>query len=136
MRPRFHAAGAKEPKWWEYALRFVFGGVVSAAIGLVSHAWGPVVAGLFLGFPSIFPASITLVKQHDGRAKAVDDARGARLGSLGLVAFGVVVCAAAQEWPPAVTLAAATVAWTMVDLGAWAIVYGTRPEGGPYTSTS
>jgi len=128
MRPALDLAGPKKTRWWEHAVRFLFGGAVTAAAGVVAHRWGPVVGGLFLGFPSIFPAGITLVKQHDGRAKAVDDARGARLGSLGLVAFGVVVWAAARSWAPVPTLAAATLAWVLVDLGAWALVYGSRRE--------
>jgi hypothetical protein len=35
---------------------------------------------------------ITLVRQHEGRKKAIDDARGARLGTAGLAAFAAVVC--------------------------------------------
>jgi len=128
MRPRFELAGLKRSKWWEHALRFVFGGVITAAAGIAAHAWGPVVGGLFLGFPSIFPASITLVNEYDGRKKAIDDARGARLGSLGLIAFAGVVWATARAWPPAAVLAAASVAWLVVDLGAWALVYGPRRE--------
>ncbi len=128
MKPRFDPSGIKHTKWWEHALRFLFGGVVSTSVALVSHALGPVVGGLLLAFPSIFPASITLVKELDGRAKAVDDARGARLGSLGMMAFAVVIWVAAPVWKPALVLAAATAAWLAVDLGAWALVYGPRRE--------
>ena len=52
-------------KWYEYALRFAFGGSITVAAGLVAKKWGPGVGGLFLAFPAIFPASATLVKKHE-----------------------------------------------------------------------
>jgi hypothetical protein len=126
MKPTVDLRGATKTHWWEHALRYVFGGIVTAGVGLITHQWGPIVGGLFLGFPSIFPASITLVKEHDGRAKAIDDARGARLGSLGLMAFGFAVWSTSRSWPPSVVLGVATAVWLVVDLAAWALVYGMR----------
>jgi hypothetical protein len=126
VRPRVDAGALKEARAWEHALRFVFGGIVTVVVGLVARRWGPVIAGLFLAFPSIFPASITLVRRHDGRAKAVDDAKGACVGGAGMLAFSCVVRAAASAWRPAMVLAMATLAWAAVDLGAWAMVYGWR----------
>jgi hypothetical protein len=119
MTPEVDIAGLKKSKPWEYGLRFVFGGVITSCAGLVAHAWGPIAGGLFLAFPAILPASLTLVKQHDGRAKAVDDARGGRLGSVGLAAFGAIVAVTATRWPAALTLAAATVAWLFVNIALW-----------------
>src|ERR1700736_6579054 len=52
-------------KWYEYALRFAFGGSITVAAGLVAKKWGPGVGGLFLVFPAIFPASATLVEKHE-----------------------------------------------------------------------
>jgi hypothetical protein len=77
-----------------------------------------------LAFPAILPASLTLIKQHDGRAKAVDDARGARLGSLALAIFGVTVGYSATSWPPVAALGLATLAWIVVAVALWAIAYG------------
>ena len=56
---------------WEYALRFAAGGAITAITGLIAQRWGPAVGGLFLAFPAILPASLTLVKQHDGRRRAL-----------------------------------------------------------------
>jgi hypothetical protein len=130
VKPTVNLRGATKTHGREHALRFVFGGIVTAGVGLIAHHWGPIVGGLFLGFPSIFPASITLVKEHDGRAKAIDDARGARLGSLGLMAFGFVVWSTARSWAPSVVLGVATAAWLAVDLAAWTLVYGMRHRHG------
>ncbi|HEX3344264.1 MAG TPA: DUF3147 family protein [Polyangiaceae bacterium] len=124
MRPALHLAGLEKSRPWEYAVRFLFGGLVTACAGLVTHRWGPVVGGLLLGFPAILPASLTLVKRHDGRAKAVDDARGGALGSVGLVAFGAVVWLTAEQWPSALSLLVASLAWTLVAAGLWALRFG------------
>src|SRR5579862_2770359 len=82
----------------EYALRFFFGGAVTVATGLIAKRYGPVLGGLFLAFPAIFPASATLVEKHEtekkfhagiidnsrGRKAAALDARGASYGTVGL----------------------------------------------------
>lgn len=124
MRPELAASQLKETKAWEYGVRFLFGGAITLATGLVARWWGPAIAGLFLAFPAILPASLTLVKQHEGRAEAVDDARGARLGALALIAFAIVVAALAGALHPAAVLALATAAWLAVALGAWFLRFG------------
>jgi uncharacterized membrane protein (GlpM family) len=124
LKPRFDAGGVKKAKPWEYAVRFVFGGAVAALAGFVAKTWGPVVGGLFLAFPAILPASLTLVKQHDGRKQALDDARGGRLGSVGLIGFAVTVWTAAEAWPPWAVLVVATVVWLVVNGVLWAVFYG------------
>jgi hypothetical protein len=85
-------------KWYEYALRFAFGGAITVAAGLIANKWGPGVGGLFLAFPAIFPASATLIEKHEkknsnsldgtvrGREAAGLDAAGAAIGSIGLIA--------------------------------------------------
>ena len=123
MTPSFAPAQLAKCKPWEYLVRFAFGGVVTVGTGLIAKVWGPMVAGLFLAFPAILPASLTLVKQHDGRAKAVDDARGGRLGSLGLIGFAVVVALAATELHPLLVLVLASIAWLTIDVSAWFVRY-------------
>ena len=87
-------------KWFEYALRFAFGGSITVAAGLVAKKWGPGVGGLFLAFPAIFPASATLVEKHEKQEKqqhGLDgtnrgrEAAGAEIGSIGLIGFAVAV---------------------------------------------
>ena len=124
MTPRLDLGGLKKTRPWEYLVRFAFGGVITVVAGLVTRRWGPVIGGLFLAFPAILPASLTLVSQHDGRRRAIDDARGGRLGSVGLVGFAAVVATAARAWPPVVVLVVATLVWLVVDAALWAIRYG------------
>ena len=126
MKPTFEPAALKKSHPWELAVRFAFGGVVTVLAGLVTRAWGPVVGGLLLAFPAILPASLTLVKQHDGKAQAVDDARGGRLGSVGLIGFAATVWLAPAIWRPAVVLIVATVVWALINGTLWAVRYGRR----------
>jgi hypothetical protein len=62
MTPEVSVDGLKKTKPWEYLVRFAMGGAITVATGIVAHVWGPLVAGLFLAFPAILPASLTLVK--------------------------------------------------------------------------
>jgi hypothetical protein len=102
-----------------YIVRFVFGGLVTAAVGIVGTAFGPVVAGLFLAFPAILPASATLLEHHEGTASAGADAIGAAAGCVGLFAFGAVVWGLATSAPAALVLLLAAIAWLAVSLSTW-----------------
>ena len=124
MMPAIEPRGLKNTAPWEYGVRFVFGGIVAAGTGLAAHHFGPGIGGLFLAFPAIPPANLTFVKQHEGRAEAVDDARGACLGSLGMAAFALVTWGAAGTWPGGLVLGIATLAWLAVAIATWAIRYG------------
>ena len=127
MKPKLELAALKKSRPWEMAVRFAFGGAITVLAWLVSKHWGPIVGGLLLAFPAILPASLTMVKQHDGRAQAVDDARGGRLGSVGLIAFAATAWLASATWRPAVVLIGATLVWAVVAGTCWAIQYGKRP---------
>ena len=105
--------------WQEYALRFAFGGIVTAAVGIVGVAFGPIVAGLFLAFPAILPASATLIERHDGKRNAGGAALGAAAGAVGLLAFGEVVWWLASRLPAAIVLGLAGSAWLLVSLVVW-----------------
>jgi hypothetical protein len=119
-------------RWYEYAIRFVLGGAVTVVAGLIAATWGPVVGGLFLAFPAIFPASATLIEKHErekktklglqgarrGREAAALEAAGATLGSLGLAAFATVFWLVAPA-APGLALVAATVTWTVVSVVLW-----------------
>lgn len=76
---------------------------------------------MFLAFPAILLASLTLVAKQEGVRQARNDARGARLGTLGLLAFAVVAAVTVTRWPLWAALTAATVAWAVVALGAYLV---------------
>jgi hypothetical protein len=105
MRVKLKFDSLKETKPAEYASRFVFGGVVTVLAGFVADHYGPVLGGLFLAFPGIFPAGVSLVEKHktlrekaegklgiwSARGQASVEATGASIGTLGLMGFAVVL---------------------------------------------
>jgi hypothetical protein len=80
----------------ELAVRFGFGALVALVAALLASLAGPKVGGLFLAFPAILPASLTLIEKKEGLAKAWSDASGGALGAVGIMAFALV----AGDLPP------------------------------------
>ena len=133
MLVKINIAVLNQTKWYEYALRFFFGGVVTVLVGLIAQRFGPVVGGLFLAFPAIFPASATLIEKHEtrkkqragiidhqrGRKEAALDACGAAMGCIGLGVFGVLVWRLATVWNPWLCLLAALGAWFVTSALIW-----------------
>jgi hypothetical protein len=112
----------RETRPKEIALRFLVGGAVTAAIGWIGHHFGPVVGGVFLAFPSILPAGLTLEEEHEGSRRAAEEARGAVAGALGLVPFALVVRFCPPAWSPALVLPLAAAAWFLSAIAIWRVV--------------
>lgn len=133
MRIRVDSSSVAQTTWREYAARFILGGVITAATGLVAEKFGAGVGGLFLAFPAIFPASATLIEKHAkkkkqaagmdgtnrGRSEAGLDAAGAAMGAIGLFVFGLIVWQFAPEHKPWLVLIAATFAWFAASVLIW-----------------
>jgi uncharacterized membrane protein (GlpM family) len=115
-------------RWYEYPIRFVFGGAVTMAAGLLGRRFGPLVGGLFLAFPAILPATLTLVKDHDGREQAADSAAGAACGALGLLGFAACVWLTASRLKIALVLALAAGVWLALSAAIWLALLGRRPR--------
>jgi hypothetical protein len=105
----------------ETAMRFAFGFGVSVVAAVIGKLAGPHVGGLFLAFPAILPAALTLLQKRDGRDPADADAWGAVAGALGMVGFAVVA-ALLLAGHPALGLLLGVVAWMVVSLSAWALL--------------
>jgi hypothetical protein len=120
-------------KWHEYAMRFLFGGAITVIAGIIAKKYGPVVGGLFLACPAIFPASATLIEKHErerkerlglhGEIRGIEaagvDANGSALGSIGLLVFGALVWKLLPEHSVAVVLATSILAWLLVSVMVW-----------------
>jgi uncharacterized membrane protein (GlpM family) len=117
----FNVGRVREARAREWLIRFGFGAGVSLLAGVVSTDAGPKIGGIFLAFPAILLASLTLVAKEEGRSQARDDARGAAFGAVGLLAFAVVVTVLASRTPMWVTLVAASLAWLVVSLAGYLI---------------
>src|ERR1017187_3335955 len=69
MRIGLDVSSMQHFRWRDYAVRFVFGGIVTALAGLIARRYGPGVAGLFLAFPAIFPAGAILIEKQEREKK-------------------------------------------------------------------
>jgi uncharacterized protein DUF3147 len=132
MLVRIKLAALEQTKWWEYAIRFVFGGLSTVLAGLVAAYFGPETGGLFLAFPAIFCASATLVDRHERKRKerlglagrrrglqaAALDAAGAALASFGLAGFGALIWWIGPR-SPVLSLASASAVWAGIALTMW-----------------
>ena len=113
----------------EYGIRFLFGGGVTLITGLITHAYGPVVGGLFLAFPAIMPASVTLLHHHEGHEKAGIDALGACIGSLGLLFFGLAIWVLVPLVAGWLAIAIAAAAWLVAATTIWAVLRLAKQRG-------
>jgi hypothetical protein len=135
MIVRLQLSALRQTRWYELVLRLLFGGIATVLTGLIAKSSGPAVAGLFLAFPAIFPSTATLVEKHtkerrrkaglDGALRAADavsiEARGATIGSVGLVAFAAVILLALPRVSAILGFVMGGVVWLAVSLTVWQI---------------
>ena len=133
MRVRFDMAALKEGTWRQYAVRFLFGGCITAVAGLVAMKFGPVIGGVLLAFPAIFPAGATLIEKHEiekkqkeglkgdvrGRQAASIDAAGAAIGTVGLLVFALLMWRLLPRCGVFMSIFAATAAWLVISVLLW-----------------
>ena len=133
MIPSLDFSSLRDARWHQFVVRFVLGGAVTLCTGLIAQRWGPVVGGLFLSFPAIFPATVTLIERHEtqkkskagincrkrGRKAAALDAAGAVLGGWGMIVFGCAAWLALPRYPTVLALSLAGVLWLIVSASLW-----------------
>src|SRR5258708_38605837 len=120
-------------KWYEYFVRFLFGGAITVMAGLLAKHFGPAFGGLFLAFPAIFPASATLVEKHEKEKKqragifhtyrglqaAAGDASGAATGTVGLTVFGFTIWKRVRRGGPGAILLVAAAGLCALSSWCW-----------------
>lgn len=135
MRIKADFSTLRQTKWQDYAVRFLFGGLITALAGIIAQKFGPGIGGLFLAFPAIFPASATLIEKHEkgkkesqglkgaarGRNAASIDAAGSSMGSLGLLVFAWVVWQFIPRGRAWIVLGCATLLWMGGSVAVWRI---------------
>lgn len=133
MKIKIDTSALRQSHWYQYLMRFFFGGAVTALAGIIANHFGPAVGGLFLAFPAIFPAAATLIDglekekkerigadgSRRGRTAAGIDAMGSSMGSIGLIAFALVVWQRLPNSNLATVLASATFAWFVISVSLW-----------------
>lgn len=128
VRPRVSLGGLRQVRPREMLVRFALGAAVSVVAGIISQLAGSRLGGVFLAFPAILPASLTILQEKDGTRDADRDAIGAVLGGLGLVVFAAVAESLFVRDNPVVVLAAALAAWVVAVLVFYAGLAVVRPD--------
>ena len=133
MQIKVDLSGLQHTQWHEYAIRFFFGGLITAIAGIIAKEFGAAVGGLFLAFPAIFPASATLIEKHEKQRKEEEglqgeergseaasiDAAGSAMGSIGLLVFAVLVQRLLPHHRSGIVLPGASLAWLTVSVLTW-----------------
>ena len=129
--PKVSPDDIRKHKPSDYAVRFAFGAAISLAAGLIGMKFGPVVGGIFLAFPAILPASLTLIEKKDGRQEAAIDSEGAVLGAIALVAFAFVIALTVTSWGVVTALVVGLAVWLAVAIALYVMaagVFGREPS--------
>jgi hypothetical protein len=135
VKVKINTSTLRQTKWYEYVTRFLLGGAITVLSGIVAKKFGPVLGGLFLAFPAIFPASATLIEKHEtqkkelaglsaghrGRDAAALDAAGATMGSIAMLTFAILVWQTLPTHATWLVLAGATLAWLAVSVLIWRV---------------
>jgi hypothetical protein len=109
-------------------IRFALGAAISIASGLVSLNLTARFGGSFLAFPSILPASLTLIQKKEGIHRADRSAIGAVLGAVGLVVFAMIGEAAFGHLGPFTVLVLALAGWLVTAVALYGMLAFVRPE--------
>jgi hypothetical protein len=135
MRIQVRLQSLRELTWRSAILRFLFGGSITLITGYLGKKYGPSVAGLFLAFPAIFPAAVTLIAKDEreekaaagfdgrirGRLAAAIDAYGTALGTIGLFAFALFAWHLLPVMHAATALAISAAVWLVTVILVWLI---------------
>ena len=127
-RPRVRLADLRGIRPRDYLLRFTLGAAISVIAGLLGNAVNARFGGAFLAFPSILPASLTLIQKEEGTRRADRNATGAILGSAGLLVFAIVGEAALGHTQPFAALLLALACWILTAVALYGLLAYLRPE--------
>ena len=128
LRPALDLGALRGVRVSELGIRFLFGFAISVAAALLAERFGPRLGGMFLGFPAILPASLTLIEEkHRSQHLAGSNAIGAILGAAALIGFALVAVPLLVRLPLLLALLIATLAWLLIGVGLYFAVVQLRP---------
>jgi hypothetical protein len=122
-RPRLDVRRIARTEHKPLLYRFGAGALTSIAAGAVTLAFGNRVGGIFLAFPAILAASLTLIEEEEASADAREDARGATVGGAALTLFAAVAALTLGHLAGGLALLSASVAWLAVAVLGYAALW-------------
>jgi Protein of unknown function (DUF3147) len=115
-RPSFSPGNVRQVRARELSIRFIAGALTSIGAGAVTLSFGARTGGLFLAFPAILAASLTLIEEQENSAQAREDARGAIIGGCALASFATIAALALGSLNGAIALGLATLGWFVLAM--------------------
>jgi hypothetical protein len=97
----------------DLAIRFTFGAAISAGAAMIAILANPRFAGVFLAFPAILPATLTLIERKASEEEAIEAGDGAILGAAALILFGGLVWWLVPRIGAPSALVVATAGWLL-----------------------
>ena len=128
MLPWVELGKLRAAKPRDYAIRFALGATVSIGAAIAGKTVGARFAGMFLAFPAILPASLTLIQEKEGTRRADRNAIGAVLGGAALVLFAMTAELTLRRIEPYLAVTLALSAWVVVSLTLYALLALLRPD--------
>ncbi|GCE02759.1 DUF3147 family protein [Dictyobacter aurantiacus] len=113
----------KQIRMKDYIIRFFFGGAISVIAALITQLTNGRIGGIFMAFPAILLASLTIINRKDGQHKAEEDAKGAIIGALAFVLTAIVLSLTLQKLSGALSLLLSLVVWLLCAFGLYALSY-------------
>ena len=120
--PSIEAGKLGELRAHDIVIRFGAGAATSLGSALVGVFVSSRAAGVFLAFPAILVAGLTLLESKEGEPPAREFSHGAVLGALALAAFAAVTATLVLDLPAPLALALALLAWVAVALAAYGLL--------------
>jgi hypothetical protein len=118
-RPRFELKKIAQVQPRQLLVRFVAGALTSVGAGLVTLIFDARAGGIFLAFPAILAASLTLIEREEDSRTAREDARGATVGGVALASFAAVAALTLGQINSALGLALAALTWLVMALAGY-----------------
>ena len=126
--PEVDLGKLRAAKLRDYALRFALGAVISIGAAIADKAVGARFGGIFLAFPAILPASLTLIQEKEGTRRADRNAIGAVLGGAALVIFAMIAELTLRRIEPYLALMLALLGWIVSSLVLYGLLAWLRPD--------
>jgi Ca2+/Na+ antiporter len=125
MMPQVRPAEVGKHSLRDYAVRFAFGACISLLAGVVGLKFGARAGGVFLGFPAILPASLTLIQKRAGKTEAAIDSEGAVLGAVAFATFATFIFVMVEHLGVIATLLVGLALWLLVAIALYVAVMKT-----------
>jgi hypothetical protein len=106
----------------EVAIRFVFGALIAVIAGALGMVAGAKFGGMFLAFPAILPATLTLIEKKEDKTKAYLDMSGGAVGAMAMAGFAATAWLLLGRISGVAAILIALAVWVLLAVGLHVVV--------------